>query len=168
MFPLADLRGRVMGFGARALAEGDQPKYLNSSESELFHKGRFVYGGDIARPVAAKAGRVVLVEGYTDVLALHQAGMGEAVAVMGTSLTTSGSRHCRRVRIRQTRRSTSCGGRWSVPRPWPASGSSTLCRRPTSGPRPAATPLSPRSRRSSSGCRRARCATSSSSSRATG
>jgi DNA primase len=87
MFPLADLRGRVMGFGARALAEGDQPKYLNSSESELFHKGRFVYGGDIARPVAAKAGRVVLVEGYTDVLALHQAGMGEAVAVMGTSLT---------------------------------------------------------------------------------
>jgi DNA primase len=87
MFPLADLRGRVMGFGARALAEGDQPKYLNSSESEIFHKGRFVYGGDVARPVAAKAGRAVLVEGYTDVLALHQAGMGETVAVMGTSLT---------------------------------------------------------------------------------
>jgi DNA primase len=87
MFPLADVRGRVMGFGARALAAGDQPKYLNSSDSEIFHKGRFVYGGDVARAVAARAGRTVLVEGYTDVLALHQAGVGEAVAVMGTSLT---------------------------------------------------------------------------------
>jgi DNA primase len=65
----------------------DTPKYLNTSESELFHKSRIVYGADLARAAAAKAGRVVLVEGYTDVIALHQAGVPEAVASMGTALT---------------------------------------------------------------------------------
>ena len=55
MFPLADVKGHVLGFGARALAPDDQPKYLNTSESELFHKGRLVYGADLAR--AAAAGR---------------------------------------------------------------------------------------------------------------
>ena len=88
MFPLSDARGRVLGFGARKMAEGDQgPKYLNTSENELFHKGRTVYGIDRARGPAAKAGRVVAVEGYTDVLALHQAGVREAVAIMGTAVT---------------------------------------------------------------------------------
>jgi DNA primase len=87
MFPLADERGRVLGFGARALGAGEQPKYLNTSESELFHKGRMVYGADLARAPAARAGRVVLVEGYTDVIALRQAGIPETVCSMGTALT---------------------------------------------------------------------------------
>jgi DNA primase len=87
MFPLADERGRVLGFGARALGEGQQPKYLNTSDGEIFHKGRIVYGADLARAAAAKAGRVVLVEGYTDVIALRQAGVPETVCSMGTALT---------------------------------------------------------------------------------
>ena len=87
MFPLADARGRVLGFGARAMAEGRGPKYLNSSENELYHKGRQLFGIDLARKEAAKSGRIVVVEGYTDVLALHQAGIHESVAIMGTALT---------------------------------------------------------------------------------
>ncbi len=86
-FPLADERGRVLGFGARAMLADQQPKYLNTSDGEVFHKGRIVYGADLARAAAAKAGRVVLVEGYTDVIALHQAGVPEVVAQMGTALT---------------------------------------------------------------------------------
>ena len=87
MFPLADPKGHVLGFGARALSPDDQPKYLNTSESELFHKGRLVYGADLARAAAARAGRLVLVEGYTDVIALRQAGIPETVCSMGTALT---------------------------------------------------------------------------------
>lgn len=88
MFPLADRRGRVLGFGARTLRDGQKPKYLNTSEKrELFHKGSIVYAGHLARAHAAKAGAVIVCEGYTDVLALHQAGVRNAVASMGTSLT---------------------------------------------------------------------------------
>ena len=87
MFPWADARGRVLGFGARALKADDNPKYLNSSEGEVFSKGRQVYGTHLARAAAAKAGSVVLVEGYTDVIALHQAGVRNAVGQMGTALT---------------------------------------------------------------------------------
>jgi DNA primase len=87
MFPLADPKGHVLGFGARALAVDEQPKYLNTSESELFHKGSLVYGADLARAAAARAGRLVLVEGYTDVIALRQAGIPETVCSMGTALT---------------------------------------------------------------------------------
>src|SRR3954465_3414746 len=87
MFPLADARGRVLGFGARALRDNQQPKYLNTAENELFHKGRLVYAADLARGAAAKAGSAVLCEGYTDVIALHQAGLRNAVATMGTALT---------------------------------------------------------------------------------
>jgi DNA primase len=87
-FPLADARGRVLGFGARAVRDSQKPKYLNSSENELYHKGRQLFGLDRARAPAARAGRVVVVEGYTDVLALHGAGIEEAVAVMGTALTS--------------------------------------------------------------------------------
>jgi DNA primase len=87
MFPLCDERGRVLGFGARALRPDDRPKYLNSSDNEVFHKGRMVYGADLARAPAARAGRLVLVEGYTDVIALHQAGVPEVVCSMGTALT---------------------------------------------------------------------------------
>lgn len=87
MFPLADARGRVLGFGARGMREEQRPKYLNTSENELFHKGHQLFGIDLARGPAARAGRVLLVEGYTDVLALHQAGLPGAVGVMGTALT---------------------------------------------------------------------------------
>ena len=87
MFPLADARGRVLGFGARALREDQRPKYINTSENELYHKGRQLFGIDRARVAAAKAGRIIVVEGYTDVLALHQAGVAESVAIMGTALT---------------------------------------------------------------------------------
>jgi DNA primase len=87
-FPLADARGRVLGFGARQLGGQDRgPKYLNTAESELFHKGRIVYGADLARATAAKAGEVVVAEGYTDVIALRQAGVANAVGIMGTALT---------------------------------------------------------------------------------
>lgn len=87
MFPLADPRGRVLGFGARAVRAEQQPKYLNTSENELYHKGRQLFGIDLARSAAAKRGRILVVEGYTDVLALHQVGLTETVAVMGTSVT---------------------------------------------------------------------------------
>ena len=86
-FPLADARGRVLGFGARAVRPAQKPKYLNSSENELYRKGRHLFGIDRARAPAARAGRVVVVEGYTDVLALHDAGIEESVAIMGTALT---------------------------------------------------------------------------------
>lgn len=87
LFPLADHRGRVLGFAGRALREDDKPKYLNSSENEVFTKGDMVFGLDRAAQAVTKSGRAILVEGYTDVLALHQAGYEEAVATMGTSLT---------------------------------------------------------------------------------
>ncbi len=87
MFPVRDPRGRVQGFGARALRPDTKPKYLNSPEGELYRKSRTLYGIDRARSAIAKAGRAVVVEGYTDVLAAHQAGIQEAVAVMGTAIT---------------------------------------------------------------------------------
>src|SRR3954447_26001255 len=87
MFPLADARGRVLGFGARQMGEDRGPKYLNTSENDLYHKGRQLFGIDVARKEAMRTGRFVVVEGYTDVLALHQSGIGEAVAIMGTAMT---------------------------------------------------------------------------------
>ncbi len=86
-FPLCDPRGRVLGFGARAVGADQQPKYLNSSENVVFHKGRQVYAADLARAAAAKSGEVILCEGYTDVIALHQAGLRNTVGLMGTALT---------------------------------------------------------------------------------
>jgi DNA primase len=87
MFPLADVRGRVRGFGARQMPGGEPPKYLNSPEGPLFHKADVLYGLDRARSAIASAGHAIVVEGYTDVLALHQAGTANAVASMGTALT---------------------------------------------------------------------------------
>jgi DNA primase len=86
-FPIRDQRGRVLGFGARALSPDSQPKYLNSPEGELYRKSHTLYGIDRARGPIAKARRAIVVEGYTDVLALHQAGVEEAVAIMGTAIT---------------------------------------------------------------------------------
>jgi DNA primase len=87
VFPVRDARGRVQGFGARALRADQRPKYVNSPESELYRKRRTLYGIDRARAQIAKSGRAVVVEGYTDVLACHQATIGDAVAVMGTAIT---------------------------------------------------------------------------------
>jgi len=87
MFPLTDLRGRVLGFGARAMTDARGPKYLNTSDNDVYHKGMHLYGADLARAHAARAGSVILCEGYTDAIALHQAGMRNAVGLMGTALT---------------------------------------------------------------------------------
>jgi DNA primase len=87
MFPLCDLRGRVLGFGARALGSDQKPKYLNSADNALYHKGRHLFGADIARAAATKAGSVIVAEGYTDVIAMHQAGLRNTVGLMGTAMT---------------------------------------------------------------------------------
>jgi DNA primase len=89
VFPLADARGRVLGFQARKLRDDDpiQAKYVNSPESELFQKGAILYGLDRARAPITKEDRAIVVEGNTDVLALRQAGLEPVVASMGTALT---------------------------------------------------------------------------------
>jgi DNA primase len=98
MFPAIDARGRVHGFGARRMRENQGgAKYLNTSEGELYHKREVLFGIDLARGPAAKAGRMILVEGYTDVLALHQAGIRNVVGIMGTSLTEEQIRELERV-----------------------------------------------------------------------
>ncbi|HEX7058669.1 MAG TPA: DNA primase [Solirubrobacterales bacterium] len=87
MFPIRDRRGRTLGFGGRAMRSDQGAKYVNTAETDFFHKSKMLYGIDRAKAAIAKAGRVVVVEGYTDVLALHQAGIEEAVGVMGTAIT---------------------------------------------------------------------------------
>jgi DNA primase len=86
MFPINDSRGRVIAFGGRILGDG-QPKYLNSPETPLFHKGRSLYNFTMAREASREAGTVIVAEGYTDVIALAQAGLPNAVAPLGTALT---------------------------------------------------------------------------------
>lgn len=86
MFPIRDTRGRVIAFGGRIIGDGE-PKYLNSPDTPLFDKGRTLYNLDQAGPAARKSGRLFVVEGYMDVIALHQAGIAEAVAPLGTALT---------------------------------------------------------------------------------
>jgi DNA primase len=89
LFPLADARGRVVGFQARKLHDDDPlpAKYVNTPESELFHKGWLVYGLDKARAAIAREDRACIVEGNADVIALRQAGLQPVVASMGTALT---------------------------------------------------------------------------------
>jgi DNA primase len=87
MFPIRDRRGRTLGFGGRAMRSDQGAKYVNTAETDFFHKSRMLYGIDRAKAAIAKAGRAVVVEGYTDVLALHQAGIEEAIGVMGTAIT---------------------------------------------------------------------------------
>lgn len=86
MFPIRDRRGRVISFGGRILGDG-QPKYVNGPETALFQKRRSLYGLDLAREGAFRGAAVVVVEGYMDVIALHQAGFAGAVAPLGTALT---------------------------------------------------------------------------------
>ncbi len=89
MFPLADARGRVLGYSARKLRDDDplRGKYVNSPEGELFHKSSILYGLNLARRAIAKQERAVVVEGNTDVIAVRQSGLEPVVASMGTALT---------------------------------------------------------------------------------
>jgi DNA primase len=86
MFPIRDTRGRTIGFGGRVLDAGE-PKYLNSPETELFHKGRELYGLFEARQATRSLQRLMVVEGYMDVVSLHQSGVTYAVATLGTATT---------------------------------------------------------------------------------
>lgn len=86
VIPIRDERGRVVAFGGRLL-EGDGPKYLNTPETRLYQKSHVLYGLDVARNAIQQKGRVIVVEGYFDVLGLQQAGFAEAVATCGTALT---------------------------------------------------------------------------------
>jgi len=99
MFPLTDARGRVIGFQARKLREDDplRGKYVNSPESELFHKSHVLYGLHLARGAITKEDRALVVEGNTDVIALRQAGVLPVVASMGTALTEPQLRELKRL-----------------------------------------------------------------------
>ncbi len=87
MFPIRDPRGRVIAFGGRALSKDVPAKYLNSPETPLFHKGQVLYNLDKARGPAHEKGQIIAVEGYVDVIAMHRAGLPQAVAPLGTALT---------------------------------------------------------------------------------
>jgi DNA primase len=95
IFPIADVRGRVVGFGGRILGEGE-PKYLNSPETPVFHKGTLLYGLDRARGAIRTESLAVLVEGYVDAIRLQVAGILNAIATLGTSLTPEQARLLRR------------------------------------------------------------------------
>ncbi|ROT89843.1 DNA primase [Gordonibacter urolithinfaciens] len=86
MFPIGDAQGECIAFGGRVIGKGE-PKYLNSQETSVFHKSQVLYGLDHAKAAMAATGVAVVVEGYTDVIALHEAGIGNAVATLGTALT---------------------------------------------------------------------------------
>lgn len=87
IIPIQDTKGRVVAFGGRALKPDATPKYLNSPETELFHKGSLVFNGHRARPAAFKSGSVIVVEGYLDAVAVWQAGIPSVVATLGTAFT---------------------------------------------------------------------------------
>lgn len=86
MFPIRDIRGRVIGFGGRVL-DASEPKYMNSPQSPIFDKGSVLYGIDLARGPIRSLNQVIIVEGYMDVIMAHQHGIGNVVASMGTALT---------------------------------------------------------------------------------
>lgn len=99
MFPIFDVQGDCIAFGGRIIGDG-QPKYLNSQETPVFHKSEVLFGLDKAKTAMASSGVAVVVEGYTDVIALHEAGIQNAVATLGTALTNQHiralSRHAKR------------------------------------------------------------------------
>ena len=86
MFPIFDPQGDCIAFGGRVIGEGE-PKYLNSQETPLFHKSNVLYGLDKAKTAMTSSGTAIIVEGYTDVIALHEGGIENAVATLGTALT---------------------------------------------------------------------------------
>ncbi|GMV29892.1 MAG: DNA primase [Rhodanobacteraceae bacterium] len=87
MFPIQDRRGRIIAFGGRVLTKGEGPKYLNSPETPLFHKGRELFALWQVRQAQQKISRILVVEGYMDVISLHQFGLPQAVATLGTATT---------------------------------------------------------------------------------
>ncbi len=87
LFPIRDTQGAVVGFGGRALGDGQTPKYLNSPQSAVFDKSGILYGLDLARPNIRRLSEVVIVEGYMDVVVAHQAGENNVVGTIGTALT---------------------------------------------------------------------------------
>ncbi len=87
LFPIRDHRGAVVGFGGRALEDGQQPKYMNSPQSAIFDKSAILYGFDLARQHIQRTGTVVIVEGYMDVVVAHQCGQHNVVGTIGTALT---------------------------------------------------------------------------------
>mgnify|MGYP001822657810 FL=1 len=95
-FPIQDVRGRVIGFGGRALEADQEPKYLNTPESPVFHKRQALYGYPEALEPIRRAGRVILCEGYFDRIAFARAGLGEALATCGTALTPEHGAQLRR------------------------------------------------------------------------
>ncbi len=95
IFPIFDLHQRVVGFGGRLIGEGE-PKYINSSESSLYHKGEVLYGLQAARRYVSERDGVIIVEGYFDLLTLHQYGLKHSVAMLGTALTAQHIRTLRR------------------------------------------------------------------------
>ena len=92
MVPLVAPGGDVVGFGARSLQPGQEPKYLNSAESSVYHKRAFLFGYEQARRAVPRDGELILVEGYFDVIAMHQAGVRNVVATSGTALTAAHAR----------------------------------------------------------------------------
>lgn len=91
MFPIKDLTGRILAFGARTL-DGSDPKYLNSAESPVYKKGEHLFGLDLARRKVSQSGRLILTEGYIDVITLHAFGYGESCGVLGTAMTSAQAR----------------------------------------------------------------------------
>ncbi len=100
IFPILNEAGEPIAFGARRLNDSDNPKYINSPESPLFHKSKALYGIHAARPAIVEAKSVVVTEGYTDVIACHQAGITNVVATLGTSLTAEHARALSRLATR--------------------------------------------------------------------
>lgn len=96
IFPIQDERGRVVAFGGRTLGDGE-PKYLNSPESLLYHKGRILYGFHQAKEEMRRLGEAIVVEGYFDLLALHRGGITQSVATCGTALTSDQARLIKRM-----------------------------------------------------------------------
>lgn len=98
IWPIRDVTGQTVGFGARKLLEDDKgPKYLNTPETAVYHKAQVLYGLDLAKRDVSRSGRVVVVEGYTDVMACHLAGVTTAVATCGTSFGVDHIKTLRRV-----------------------------------------------------------------------
>jgi DNA primase len=87
LFPIREAKGAVVGFGGRALGDGQTPKYLNSPQTAIFDKSSILFGFDLARPQVQRTGQVVIVEGYMDVVVAHQTGQGNVVGTIGTALT---------------------------------------------------------------------------------
>jgi DNA primase len=96
VFPIRDARGRILGFGGRVLSPDQEPKYLNGPETPIYHKREVLFGLPMALEPMRRAERAVVCEGYFDVVALHRAGVGEAVATCGTALTEEHARELKR------------------------------------------------------------------------